>query len=149
MNTILKHLDIHDFKCSCRVVRALPWLAASLFYLFAAQGVQASEQAYITPQQTYQLALEARTMRDYSAMLGFLRQAAEAGNLSAQELLASVLLAGPALYGTAIQADPCEAAHWIEQATVGGSNVAKHQRIVLNNFRDLPQGRDSCVAKAG
>lgn len=148
MSTIPSHSGTYACKRPGGLVHTLPWLAASLFCLHAAQGVQASEQAHFTPQQAYQLALEARTTRDYPAMLKLLRQAAEEGDLSAQELLGTVLLAGPALYGAAIQADPCEAAHWVRQATAGGSYVAMHQRLVLNGLRDLPKGRDSCAAKA-
>jgi hypothetical protein len=46
---------------------------------------RASKLAPATPEQGYQLALEARPVRDYRAMLSLLRQAGEAGDLGAQE----------------------------------------------------------------
>lgn len=148
MSTFLREL-ISSARYRSEIVRPMRWLAVSLLCLHAAQSARASEHAHITPGQAYQLALEARTERDYSAMLSFLRQAADADDLAAQELLGSVLLIGPALYGTAMQADPCEAAYWIRRATAGGSHVAIHQGIVLNGLRDLPKGPDSCADKAG
>lgn len=148
MNTFPREL-VRSACYRSKMVRPVRWLAVSLLCLLATQTARASEHAHITPEQAYQLALEARTERDYPAMLSFLRRAADADDLAAQELLGSVLLAGPALYGPAIRADHCEAAYWIRRATAGGSHVALHQRIVLNGLRDFPQGRDSCADKAG
>lgn len=125
-------------------IRLMRWLAVSVLSLQAVLPVNAAEQTSVTPGQAYQLALEARTLQDYPAMLSLLRMAGEAGNLRAQEMLGSVLLAGSTLYGDAIRADPCEAARWIWRAALQGSAVAKHQRIVLNGMRDLPAGRQSC-----
>lgn len=149
MNTFAQGPGSSARRRSPRFVRLLSWLAASLFCLSTAQSAPASEQSHVTPEQAYQMALEARSGRDYPAMLSLLREAGGAGYLAAQELLGSVLLTGDTLYGTAVQANPCEAAYWIRQATAGGSDVAVHQTILLNGLRDLPKGRDSCVAKAG
>lgn len=85
-----------------------------------------------TPEQVYQMALEARTERDYPAMLALLREAGNAGDLRAQELLASTLLAGPALHGGAVAGDACEAAMWARRAAEQGSAVARHQLMMLN-----------------
>ena len=132
-------------------------LAASMLCLSATPAAQADEPAsvsrehartrqHVTPEQAYQLALEARTVRDYPAMLSFLRQAAEAGDIDAQDMLGSVLLVGSTLYGDAIPADPCEAAHWIRRATAQGSFVAWHLNIMLNNLRDRPELRQACAS---
>lgn len=131
------------------MIRSLQWVLVVLLLLHAAQTVRASNLAEMAPEQVYQLALEARTSRDYPEMLSLLRQAGEGGNLAAQELLGSVLLMGPALYGKAVKASPCEAAYWIWRAVERGSYVAMHQRLVLNGLRDLPKGRDSCSGKTG
>ncbi|GAA4329407.1 hypothetical protein GCM10023144_16140 [Pigmentiphaga soli] len=142
-------------KTACRPA----WLLAAALFLpgaapaQAAQGTasasasaRAEQGGGATPEQLYQLALEARTVRDYPAMLSFLRRAAGAGEPEAQELLAGVLLAGPALYGRGLRADPCEAAHWAERAAEQGSPVGRHYALVLNGMRDLPQGRAACAS---
>ena len=121
-------------------------LAACVVCMPTALPSRAADAPDPTPEQTYQLALEARTARDYAAMLAFLRQAGEAGELAAQEMLGSVLLAGPALYGDAVPADPCEAALWVRRAAAQGSAVGRHQRDILNGMRDLPGGRAACAA---
>jgi len=125
--------------------RLAPWLAACALCLPSVPSTQAAGAPEVTPEQTYQLALEARTVRDYAAMLALLRQAGEAGELAAQEMLGSVLLAGPALYGDAVPADPCEAASWTRRAAARGSAVGRHQREVLNGLRDLPGGSAGCA----
>ncbi len=91
--------------------------------------------AAATPEQHYQLALEAQSARDYPQMLALLRQSARAGNVEAQEMLALALLAGPAVYGAAVRADRCEAQHWARQAFVQGSLVAWQQLVFLNRVR--------------
>jgi TPR repeat protein len=101
-------------------------------------------EAIATPGQLYQLALEARTERDYVAMLGYLRRSAAAGDRAARELLASVLLMGPALYGKSVRADYCEAAYWMHLSATQGSAVGRHQLLLLNSMRDLPGGRKTC-----
>ncbi len=116
------------------------WFAASMLCLHAGRLLAAAEPVPVTPEQSYQLALEARTVRDYPSMLALLRQAGEGGDLRAQELLGSVLLLGSALYGESIKADPCEAAQWIRQAVKQGSPVGRHQSVVLNGLRELPAG---------
>ncbi|MGE0800938.1 MAG: sel1 repeat family protein [Lautropia sp.] len=138
-------------KTACRTRSRLihgsaRWLAALLLCLQAVVSARAGGPIAVTPEQTYQLALEARTERDYPAMLSLLRQAARADDLPALELLGSVLLTGSALYGDAVRADPCEAAYWIRRALLQGSFVARHQSIVLNALRDLPEERRDCSA---
>lgn len=97
-----------------------------------------------TPEQIYQLALEARTERNYAAMLDYLRRSAGAGDRAAREMLASVLLMGPALYGKAVSTDYCEAAYWMRLSATQGSAVGRHQLLLLNTMRDLPGGRRTC-----
>jgi TPR repeat protein len=123
-----------------------PWPAAAVLCLCAWLPASAAEPGAVMPEQAYQLALEARTARDYSAMLAWLRQAGEADHLRAQELLASLLLSGGALYGGAVRADACEAERWVLRASAQGSTVARHQRVVLNGLRDLAGGRQGCAA---
>ncbi len=101
-----------------------------------------------SPEQVYQMALEARTERDYPAMLTHLREAANAGDMRAQELLASTLIAGPALYGDAVQANPCEANMWSQRAAEQGSTVARHQLVLLNGLRGNAQALESCMKQA-
>ena len=101
--------------------------------------------AQTAPEQTYQMALEARTERDYPAMLDLLREAGNAGDVRAQEMLASVLLAGPSLYGDAVASNLCEADLWARRAADQGSEAAKHQRAVLNGLRELSGGRGYCA----
>lgn len=94
--------------------------------------------------QRYQLALEAQTARDYRTMLDELRQAAREGSAEAQEMLGMVLLAGPTLYGPAVQADRCEARAWVMKAASQGSDTAKSQLVFLNRLRQSPAGRSAC-----
>ena len=98
-----------------------------------------------TSEQRFQLALEAQTAGDYAPMLALLRQAARDGEAQAQETLAWVLLAGPTLYGAAVKADRCEAAHWLRQAAVKGSQTARSQLNFLNRLRNAPSGQTACA----
>ncbi len=123
-----------------------------LLLLGACTGAQAAGlptlPAYVTPGQKYQMALEARTVRAYPEMFRLLRQAAEAGDVESQELLGSLLLAGPALLGPKVKADPCEAGKWINRAWDQGSIVAGHQKVVLNGMMGVP-GRWASCREAG
>ena len=95
-------------------------------------------------EQRFQLALEAQAARDYRAMLQHLRDAATHGHAQAQEMLGMVLMTGPALYGTAVKADRCEAGEWMRRAAVQGSETAKVQLTFLNRLRSSPDGRRAC-----
>ncbi|RUR69318.1 sel1 repeat family protein [Variovorax guangxiensis] len=95
-------------------------------------------------EQRFQLALEAQAARDYRAMLQHLRDAATDGHAEAQEMLGMVLMTGPALYGTAVKADRCEAGEWMRRAAVQGSETAKVQLTFLNRLRSSPDGRRAC-----
>lgn len=119
------------------------WPIMAIAITLQASAAPAGE-AIATPGQLYQLALEARTERNYSAMLEYLRRSAGAGDRSARELLASVLLMGPALYGKSVRADYCEAEYWMRLSATQGSAVSRHQLLLLNNMRDLPGGRKAC-----
>ncbi|MFT3803670.1 MAG: sel1 repeat family protein [Burkholderiaceae bacterium] len=123
-------------------------VALALVLARAALPAHAAAPEDITPEQAYQLAREARTERDYLGMLAMLRRAGEAGDLRAQELLAGVLLAGPALYGSAIAADPCEAALWARRAAAQHSRAAGHYRELFNGMREAPGGRAGCVPRS-
>jgi TPR repeat protein len=101
-------------------------------------------EAIATPEQLYQLALEARTERDYGAMLKYLRRSAGVGDRAARELLASVLLMGSTLYGKSVRTDYCEAAYWMRLSATQGSAIGRHQLLLLNSMRDLPGGRKAC-----
>lgn len=119
------------------------WLIMIIAITLQASAATTGENI-ATPEQLYQLALEARTERDYGAMLEYLRRSAGAGNRAARELLASVLLAGPALYGKTVRADYCEAAYWMRLSATQGSAVGRHQLLLLNSMRDLPGERKTC-----
>jgi TPR repeat protein len=95
-------------------------------------------------EQRFQLALEAQAARDYRSMLEELRQAATEGHAEAQEMLGMVLMTGPALYGTAVKADRCEAGMWMRRAAVQGSETAKVQLTFLNRLRASPSGKNAC-----
>ncbi len=100
-----------------------------------------------TAEQRYQLALEAQTARDYAPMLALLRQAARDGEAQAQETLAWVLLAGPTLYGGAVKAERCEAAHWLRQAVASGSQTARRHLDFLNRLRNVPGRKMACTSE--
>lgn len=129
----------------CPTVRRRHGITAGLILALTALA-PASQAAAPSPGQAYQLAREARTAGDYAGMLAHWRAAAQGGHVGAQEMLASVLLAGPALYGDAVPAQPCEAAYWARQAAAQGSPVAAHQRAVLDGLRALPSTDRACVA---
>ena len=97
-----------------------------------------------TPEQQYQMALEAQSAREYRTMMKLLRQSAEAGNLEAQEMLGIALLSGPTLYGNAVKSDRCEAGNWMRRAAAQGSDIGKHQLTFLNRLRQAPTGKDAC-----
>lgn len=128
-----------------RVVPAallLAWAAAALPQAFAGPRADPGEG---TPEQTFQLALEAQAAREYRAMVGLLRQAAQGGNLDAQEMLGMALLAGPVVYGSAVKADRCEAWRWMHRAAAQGSEVAQYQLSFLNRLRQGPGGKAACL----
>lgn len=104
-----------------------------------------SQAQATTPEQLYQLALEAQSDRAYPRMLDLLRQSARAGHVEAQEMLALALLAGPVVYGPAVPADRCEARHWVGQAFAQGSLVAWQQLVFLNRLRTAPNGQPACA----
>lgn len=120
------------------------WLIMAIAITLQASAAPTTGEAIATPGQLYQLALEARTERNYSAMLEYLRRSAGAGDRAARELLASVLLMGPALYGKSVRADYCEAEYWMRLSATQDSAVSRHQLLLLNNMRDLPGGRKAC-----
>ncbi|TWD78592.1 hypothetical protein FB547_107126 [Variovorax beijingensis] len=95
-------------------------------------------------EQRFQLALEAQAARDYRSMLEQLRQAAAEDHAEAQEMLGMVLLAGPTLYGSAVEADRCEAREWMLRAAAQGSETARVQLAFLNRLRQSPAGRNAC-----
>lgn len=126
-----------------------PWQLGLLPALLLSGMTTARAAQYVpTPEQNYQLALEARTTRDYPAMVDLLRQAASAGNLAAQEMLGATLLAGSALYGDDLDGDACEAMHWARSAAAQGSAAGRHQLIVLNGLRGLPADKRPCMTPA-
>ena len=106
----------------------------------------ADESLIATPEQLHQLALEARSARDYQAMMAFLRAAARAGDVASQELLAALLMAGPALHGAAVPVDLCEASRWARSALAQGSWLARHQLFVLAGARQSQPAAARCLA---
>ncbi len=102
-------------------------------------------QSTVTPEQQFQVGLEAQSQRDYAAMLAQLRQAAARGNVEAQEMLGLVLLVGPTLYGPAVRADRCEAGQWLRRAADQGSLVGVAQLHFLSRLRQAPDGVEVCA----
>lgn len=125
--------------------RRLRWNTALGLALLAGLA-GAGEWPSATPEQLHQLALEARSARDYPAMMAHLRAAAGAGDVASQELLATLLVAGPALHGGAVPADLCEAAHWARRALAQGSWLAPHQLFVLSGARQAQPAAARCLA---
>ncbi|WP_422096197.1 sel1 repeat family protein [Variovorax sp.] len=127
-----------------RALRAM--LLAAAFA--TAGGASARDTAVaVTPEQRFQLALEAQSARDYRSMMSLLREAGASGHREAQEMLGVVLLAGPLLYGNGVPADRCEARHWAREAARQGSEVGQHQLHLLNRARNAPMGREACDAQ--
>ena len=60
------------------IMHTLPAMALTLTLALTGLQSRAAMPDYVTPEQTYQLAREARTERNYPAMLEMLRLAAEA-----------------------------------------------------------------------
>ena len=130
-----------------------PPLSALLLAL-AAMATQAAfaapaREVESTPEQKFQMALEAQTARDYRTMMTLLRQAAEAGELEAQEMLGMALLTGSTLYGSAVKPDRCEARNWMLRAAAQGSEIGKYQLAFLNRLRQAPAGKDVCQQQGG
>ncbi|MGJ7535890.1 MULTISPECIES: sel1 repeat family protein [unclassified Variovorax] len=121
-------------------------LSGVLLLVAAISAAHPSSNAGVELQseQRFQLALEAQAARDYRSMLEELRQAATEGHAEAQEMLGMVLMTGPALYGTAVKADRCEAGMWMRRAAVQGSETAKVQLTFLNRLRASPAGKNAC-----
>jgi len=90
-----------------------------------------------TPKQAYSVALEAQTAGDFLAMVGALRTAANAGYLPAQELLGTVLLQGPDLFGPAFWRDACEARVCFKRAAEQGGDIGRMHLSLLNRQRRL------------
>ncbi len=131
-----------------------PWPLA--FVLSALMGATAASVAapaapriVPTPEQSYQMGMEAQAAREYRAMLSLLRDAAGQGNVEAQEMLGMALLVGPTLYGSAVKANRCEAGLWLRKAVAQGSEVGKVQLDFLNRLRQSPSGQDVCQAWGG
>ncbi len=143
------HMDC-DGQTVIRSNKIGAWLSALLLSLAAMAAHATSSfperEVESTPEQSFQMALEAQTARDYRTMLTLLRHAAEASNMQAQEMLGMALLAGPTLYGSAVQPDRCEAGKWMRRAAAQGSEIGKHQLTFLNRLRQAPSGQDICSA---
>lgn len=130
--------------------------AAALLLLSAAAAVHAapaskaaSPSPWPSPEQNFQMALEAQSAGDFGEMLMLLRKAASQGSVEAQELLGMALLVGPTLYGRGVKADRCEAGLWLRKAVAQGSEAGKVQLEFLNRLRQSPNGRDVCGAWGG
>jgi TPR repeat protein len=120
---------------------ALVTLATTL-----ALGATPAQAHRTTPEQKFQLAMEAQTHKEFATMLRLLRQAATEGDREAQEMLGLALLIGPTLYGPAVKADRCEATMWLRRAAAQGSEVGKAQLDFVNRLREEPEGKRGCQA---
>jgi TPR repeat protein len=129
-----------EWHASLRIGWRCAWVAATVAIALASMPTGAAGNAAVplTPEQRFALALEAQTAKDYHAMLRWLRTSAEAGFRPAQEMLGMALLGGPALFGNAVQRQPCEALEWFIRAADQGSEIGRAHRNLLNR---QPLGR--------
>jgi TPR repeat protein len=128
-----------EWHASLRIGWRCAWVAATVaIALTSIPAVAGEAAALLTPEQRFALALEAQTEKDYRAMLRWLRTSAEAGFRPAQEMLGMALLGGPALFGNAVQRQPCEALDWFIRAADQGSEIGRAHRNLLNR---QPLGR--------
>jgi len=132
---------LSPFRWNVRASRTLLAVAIGATMTLAVAGETA--QAPPSPEQRFQMALEAQSAREYRTMLALLREAGAAGHVQAQEMLGMVLLAGPVLYGQGIRSDRCEARHWAREAARQGSDIGAQQLHLLNRVRNAPTGRET------
>ena len=92
----------------------------------------------LTPEQAFSLALEAETQRDRAAVLHWLRRAAQADLLPAQEMLGVVLMQGLLPAGEPRVQERCEARDWFHRAAQQGSAIGRMHRDFINRS---PEGR--------
>lgn len=92
----------------------------------------------LTPEQAFSLALEAETQRDRPAVLHWLRRAARAELLPAQEMLGVVLMQGVLPAGEPRPQERCEARDWFHRAALQGSAIGRMHRDFINRS---PEGR--------
>lgn len=119
--------------------RRLPAALAVVLALGTASAADAREAlATATPEQRYQLGLEAQTAGEYEQMLAEWRAAAAAGVVEAQEMLAMALLVGPTLYGEAVARELCESLRWMRAAAATGSRVGTWQLLFVSRLRQAP-----------
>lgn len=132
-------MNCSEWHASLRIGWRCAWVAATVALALTSIPAVAGEAAVpLTPEQRFALALEAQTEKDYRAMLRWLRTSAEAGFRPAQEMLGMALLGGPALFGNAVQRQPCEALGWFIRAADQGSEIGRAHRNLLNR---QPLGR--------
>jgi TPR repeat protein len=131
---------ISEWPATLRIGWRCAWGAATTAIALSSMpaGAGGNPAVPLTPEQRFALALEAQTGRDYDAMLRWLRASAEAGFRPAQEMLGMALLGGPALFGSAVQRQPCEALAWFIRAADQGSEIGRAHRNLLNR---QPLGR--------
>lgn len=100
--------------------------------------------AVSTADQNFHMAIEAQSEKNYAEMVRLLRKSAETGHMEAQEMLGTVLLVGPTLYGSAVKMDRCEASEWMRLAALQGSEIGKYHLTFLNRLKHAPSGKDVC-----
>lgn len=74
---------------------------------------------------SYRAGLELYERGHYAAALDALARSADAGNVRAQEMAGFMLLAGPALYGSAVPRDRAGGRAWLLRAARSGSAPAR------------------------
>lgn len=89
--------------------------------------------------------LQAYEETRYAEAVAQFRQAADAGNGRAQEILGFMYLHGHSLYGAAVPSDRAQAAHWFRRAAQGGHEVSQHMLCVLEGRpAQTVVGRTAC-----
>lgn len=129
--------------CSSASLR--PWAAAGLLFVGLAALAAAASPVHgidpalpLTREQAFSLALEADTQRDRAAVLHWLRRAAQADLLPAQEMLGVVLMQSRLPAGEPRLQERCEARDWFHRAALQGSAIGRMHRDFINRS---PEGR--------
>jgi TPR repeat protein len=83
-------------------------------------GASPGDEAYSRAQGEYEVC-------HYREAVTALREAARAGHTSAAQMLGTMLLVGPRLYGAQVPKDTAEGLRWLRVAAAAGNEAARFQ----------------------
>lgn len=95
-------------------------------WILVAMAMSMAGAAHSGPADEYAAAQELFGEYRYAAGLVHLRNAAEAGDLSARRTLGLMLLHGETLYGKEVPGNRGEALRWLRLPATGGCHVSKY-----------------------